>query len=118
MPCHPARARKLLKKGRASVFRKYPFTIIIHDRDEGETQDTELRIDPGSKVTGNALVVSGKNGDRCVFGLEVQHRSQEIKSNLEKRRAVRRNRRSRKTRYRASRFKNRTFEGTINIRAV
>jgi hypothetical protein len=26
MPCHPARARKLLKNGRAWVFRRYPFT--------------------------------------------------------------------------------------------
>jgi hypothetical protein len=33
-PTHPARARKLLRSGRASVFRKYPFTIILHDREE------------------------------------------------------------------------------------
>ena len=31
-PCHPARARKLLKQGRAAVLRKYPFTIILKDR--------------------------------------------------------------------------------------
>ncbi len=111
MPCHPARARRLLKTGRASVFRKYPFTIIIHDRDEGEIQDTELRIDPGSKATGCALVVSGQNGDRAVAGVEIQHRSQQIKQNLEKRRGIRRNRRNRKTRYRAPRFDNRTRPG-------
>ncbi|MEL7433840.1 MAG: RRXRR domain-containing protein, partial [Chloroflexota bacterium] len=29
MPCHPARARELLKKGKAAVFRQYPFTIIL-----------------------------------------------------------------------------------------
>jgi len=107
MPCHPARARRLLKTGRASVFRKTPFTIIIHDRDGGETQDTELRIDPGSKATGCALVVSGHNGDRAVAGIEIGHRSQQIKQNLEKRRGVRRSRRNRKTRYRAPRFNNR-----------
>ena len=32
MPCHAARARKLLKAGRAAVFRLNPFTIIMKDR--------------------------------------------------------------------------------------
>lgn len=108
MPCHPARARQLLRKGRASVFRKKPFTIIIHDREGGEVQDTELRIDPGSKTTGCALVVSGERGDKCGFALEIGHRSEQVKRELEKRRAFRRNRRSRKTRYRKPRFDNRT----------
>jgi len=30
-PTHPAKARKLLKVGRAKVFRQYPFTIIMQD---------------------------------------------------------------------------------------
>ena len=30
-PTHPAKARKLLKAGRAKVFRRYPFTIIMQD---------------------------------------------------------------------------------------
>lgn len=29
MPCHAAKARKLLKKGKAAVFRRFPFTIIL-----------------------------------------------------------------------------------------
>lgn len=51
MPCHPARARRLLSSGRASVFRRYPFTIILHDRAlvESEVQDVQVKIDPGSK---------------------------------------------------------------------
>ena len=28
-PAHPAQARKMLKAGRAKVFRRYPFTIIL-----------------------------------------------------------------------------------------
>lgn len=32
MPCHPARARKLLKAGRARVVKTYPFTIRLVDR--------------------------------------------------------------------------------------
>ncbi|MBV8611430.1 MAG: RRXRR domain-containing protein, partial [Singulisphaera sp.] len=31
-PCSPARARILLAKGRAAVFRRFPFTIILRDR--------------------------------------------------------------------------------------
>jgi len=30
-PTHPAKARKLLKAGRAKVFGRYPFTIIMQD---------------------------------------------------------------------------------------
>ena len=32
-PTHPAKARKLLKSGRAKVFRRYPFTMIMQDLD-------------------------------------------------------------------------------------
>ncbi|MGR6971129.1 RRXRR domain-containing protein [Streptomyces cynarae] len=32
MPCHPARARELLRKGRAVVARLVPFTIRLKDR--------------------------------------------------------------------------------------
>lgn len=51
MPCSPARARKLLKKGRAAVYRFAPFTIILKDRAEGEVQPVEVKVDPGSKTT-------------------------------------------------------------------
>jgi KaiC/GvpD/RAD55 family RecA-like ATPase len=30
-PTHPARARKLLKMGKAAVFKRYPFTIILKE---------------------------------------------------------------------------------------
>lgn len=54
MPCHPARARKLLSKGRAAVYRLAPFTIILHHRDDGDVQPIEFKVDPGSKTTGLA----------------------------------------------------------------
>lgn len=107
MPCHPARARRLLKEGRASVFRRQPFTIIAHDRDSGETQPLELRLDPGSKTTGFALVIRGDHCDRAVWAAELGHRSPTIKRQLDQRRTCRRARRARKTRYRAPRFNNR-----------
>ena len=55
MPCHPARARELLKKNKASVFRSVPFTIILNSREQGNLQPLELKFDPGSKKTGLAL---------------------------------------------------------------
>lgn len=64
MPCHPARARELLKRGRARVYRQKPFTIQIVDRtqEESELQPTRLKIDPGAKITGMVLVICGQNG--------------------------------------------------------
>lgn len=109
MPCFPARARKLLEKGRASVFRRYPFTIILHDRtvEESSLQDVEIKIDQGSKTTGIALVVHGNTEITVAFAAHIEHRI-DIKSKLDSRRAARRDRRQRKTRYRAPRFLNRT----------
>ncbi len=108
MPTHPARARKLLKRGKAKVFRRVPFTIMLTEREGGTTQELEHKVDPGSKTTGIALVAHHKNGKRVVFALNLEHRGQAIKDALESRRAIRRSRRSRKTRYRKPRFLNRT----------
>lgn len=109
MPCYPARAKKLLNSGRASVFRRHPFTIILHDRtvEESELQDMEIKIDQGSKTTGVALVVHGKKSSTVTLAAHIEHRTN-IKSNLDSRRAIRRSRRHRKTRYRQARFLNRT----------
>ena len=107
MPCHPARARSLLKKGKAAVLRLKPFTIVLVERDQGDTQPLELKFDAGSKVTGIALVVKGKNGCKVVWAANLHHRGQRIRDALLSRRAIRRSRRNRKTRYRAPRFLNR-----------
>jgi hypothetical protein len=106
-PCHPARARKLLDKGRAAVFRRFPFTIILKDRtvEESAVHEHRIKIDPGSKTTGVA-VVQEENG-QVVFAAEIEHRGEKIKASMESRKALRRNRRSRKTRYRKQRFNNR-----------
>lgn len=104
MPCHPARCRELLDKGRAKVFRRYPFTIILTERQGGETQDVELKLDPGSKTTGIAIVANKK----VVWAANLKHKGLQIKRSLDKRRAARRSRRNRKTRYRKPRFLNRT----------
>ena len=57
-PCHPARARQLLKARRAAIFRQRPFTIILSDRtiEESTVHPHRVKIDPGSTTTGLALV--------------------------------------------------------------
>lgn len=108
-PCQPARARELLNKGKASVFRRYPFTIILNYIPEGPIKsDFDLRLDPGSKTTGIAVVGQGKRGERCVIGINLHHRGEWIKKKLQDRAVCRRSRRSRNTRYRPMRFLNRT----------
>ena len=103
-PCTPGVARSLLKAGKAAVFRQYPFTIILKKEVNDDVKHCQLKIDPGSKTTGLAIVQGGK----VVWGAELTHRGQVIKNSLESRRSVRRGRRGRKTRYRQPRFLNRT----------
>jgi hypothetical protein len=105
-PCHPAVARKLLARGKAAVLRRYPFTIVLHRGVERPVvRPLRLKLDPGSRVTGIAIVDAAAG--RVVFAAEVEHRGVAVRSALGKRRALRRCRRHRKTRYRAPRFQNR-----------
>ena len=107
MPCHPARARQLLKQGRAVIHRTMPFVIRLKEREAGATQPLRLKIDPGSKVTGIALVRETPSADAMVLGLmELKHRGWQISEALTARRNMRRRRRS-QLRYRAPRFLNR-----------
>ena len=105
IPCHPARARKLLSQKRAAVYKRFPFTIVLKEETATDVvQQHRLKIDPGAKTTGLALL----QGERVIWAAEVEHRGFQIKDALESRRALRRGRRSRKTRYRKPRFLNRT----------
>ena len=109
MPTRPKRARDLLKSGRADVFCSNPFTIRLLDREGGDTQPVELKLDPGSKTTGVALVLQGKKrGWFAIAAWELTHRGQAIRDALLSRSQLRRGRRGRKTRYRPARFSNRT----------
>ena len=105
--CHPGVARRLLKAGKAAVYRAYPFTIILKQEVIApEMQTYQLKLDPGSKHTGVAIV--NQETGEVVFAAEIEHRGQAIKASLDSRRGVRRGRRARKTRYRKPRFNNRT----------
>jgi hypothetical protein len=50
-PCKPATARKLLEAGKAAIYRKFPFTIVLKKVVTATPELIQLKIDPGSKVT-------------------------------------------------------------------
>ena len=130
-PVHPGRARFLLRAGHAAVLRRYPFTLILHDpRPDDPVHPLRLKLDPGSKTMGFAIVtephhlaspeaeevvVQESAGvpepaapiGQVVWAAELTHRGQQLKRNLDQRRACRRSRRSRHTRYRVCRSDNR-----------
>ncbi|KLR58012.1 RNA-guided endonuclease IscB [Diaphorobacter sp. J5-51] len=107
MPCHPARARQLLRQGKAVVHRTMPLVIRLKDRLEGDTQPVRLKLDPGSKGTGLALVREQPSGTLAVLHLfELAHRGRQISEALTARRQMRRRRRG-NLRHRAPRFMNR-----------
>jgi len=65
MPCSEKRARLLLDRGRARIHRMVPFTIRLVDRvvEDSTLQPIRLKLDPGSKTTGMALVREKQTGD-------------------------------------------------------
>ena len=106
-PIHPAQARQLLSHKKAAIFRRFPFTLILKESHPDSTvSKLRLKIDPGAKHTGIALV-NDANGE-VVFAAELKHRGLAIRDALTSRRQLRRSRRNRKTRYRQPRFLNRT----------
>ena len=106
MPCSPKRARLLLKSQEATLFRRNPFTILLKNREGGKVQRVELKLDPGSQVSGIALVADFKRGETLIWAGHLEHRGHLIKARLEAP-SLRRTRRNRKTRYRKARFNNR-----------
>nr|DAX81628.1 MAG TPA: RRXRR protein [Bacteriophage sp.] len=100
------KARILLRNNLAVIHKVYPFTIRLIDNSCGSRNRAyTVKFDPGSKHTGIAIV---DNTNKVVMLAELEHRGHLIKRNLDKRRAVRRSRRQRNTRYRPARFLNRT----------
>jgi len=107
---HPQEAAHALHtvEGKAAVFRRQPFTIILNYDVAPSPVRVEFKADPGSRTTGLALVAEfAKRGRTVIFAANLHHRGQAIRANLESRRSRRRGRRGRKTRYRKARFLNR-----------
>ena len=119
MPCTEKRARLLLQRGRARVHRLVPFVIRLVDLQAADCsfQPLRVKIDPGSKHTGLALVRDAEQTDTAtgkiqrgvhVLNLfELVHRGHHISEALTAR-SAKRGRRRGSLRYRAPRFLNRT----------
>ena len=107
MPCSEKRARLLLNRGRARVHKMYPFTIRLIDRETGQLQPLQLKLDPGSKQTGIAIVREADVTANVVALIELKHRGTAIRKALKQRSDFRRRRRSANLRYHAPRFDNR-----------
>ena len=72
-PCFAGKARRLLAEGKAAVYRRYPFTIILHcEVEKSDPQPLRFKIDPGATTSGFALV-NDQTGE-VVWAAELQHR--------------------------------------------
>ncbi|WP_059103242.1 RNA-guided endonuclease IscB [Shouchella shacheensis] len=102
MPTTPQKAKKLLKQGKANVYKLTPFTVQLQYPTGENKQDISLGVDAGTKNIG----LSATTEDNVLFEGEVKLRT-DIQELLATRRSARSVRRSRKTRYRQPRFLNR-----------
>lgn len=70
MPCSPAKARHMLKAGKAVVARRTPFTIKLTIATGETKQDVTLGVDAGAKYVG----ISATTEKEEVFASEVELR--------------------------------------------
>ena len=93
MPCHPARARELVRKGRAvRRFNRGIFYIRLVDRGDGDTQEVAVGVDPGSKQEGFTV----KSEAHTYLNVQAEAVTW-VGKHVAQRRMLRRSRRSRKT---------------------
>ena len=102
MPCHPARARILLRQRKAKVVQKTPFTIQLLYGSSGYKQPVALGVKSGYQY----IRLSAVTSKREIYAAEIELRK-DISKLLTERSQYRRNRRYRKSRYRKPRFLNR-----------
>ena len=102
MPTNEYRARRLLKSGRAEIYKYRPFTIRLLYREDDATQKIEYSSDTGYQTAG----VSIKSEKHEFVHVEFTMLRDETERHND-RRKYRRTRRNR-LRYRKSRFSNRT----------
>lgn len=104
LPCSNARGRLLLREGKAKVVSRFPFVIKLNYFVESvPSKELVLKVDTGSSNVG--VAVCDEEGSVYFMG-EVKLRN-DIKTNMDRRRMYRRNRRKRNCRYRKPRFLNR-----------
>lgn len=101
-----AHLRRLMEKHQAVIYRKYPCVAILTKRDARDFKDIRsfrIKIDPGAKYTGIS-VVCNETGEVMLF-MQIEHRGEQVKANLDTRKAARHNRRNRETEYRRCKYK-------------
>lgn len=99
-----AKVRMLLKSGKAKVVKRTPFTIQLTGTSKTFTQEVTLGVDAGSKHVG----LSASTAKKELFSAELRLRN-DVVDLMSSRRALRRSRRNRTTRYRQARFNNRVY---------
>jgi DNA-binding transcriptional LysR family regulator len=100
LPTHSARARRLLETHKAVVLQMVPFTIQLTHVVENPIGGLAVGIDDGAVTVGIAVV--NEHSQEVIFSGEIVLR-QDVSRLMEKRKNLRRSRRSRKTRYRQPR---------------
>lgn len=110
LPCHPARARKLLREGKAIIKTVVPYTIQLCKVVNNLIGSFTVGIDDGAKEVGVAVV--NENTKEVVFKGIIKLR-QDVSRKMLQRRQYRRIRRTRNLRYREARFNNRGTPGWI-----
>lgn len=111
-PCHPRRAKSLVKADKARFQHRSGIRHIVLFKSKipklKHAAKLQLRLDPGSEHTGIAVSREHLDGSRSVLMcIELQHRGKAIKSAMLDRARHRNNRRHR-LHYREPRFDNRT----------
>jgi hypothetical protein len=102
LPTCEARARILLRQGKAEVYSVLPFTIRLKRVIENPVGGFKVGIDDGAKVVGISIAYKKK----VVFAGNLQLR-QDVSRKMLQRLQYRRTRRNRKLRHRKARFLNR-----------
>ena len=99
MPCHPARARELVRKGKAvRRFNRGLFYIQLTVREDGDIQPVAVGIDPGSKKEG----ITVKSEAHTYLNIQADAVDW-VKGAVKTRQQMRRTRRYRKTPCRGNR---------------
>jgi len=115
MPCKEAKARHLLKSGKARVLLRCPFTICLNWECEEGVQEVVASLITSSSEVGVAVK---RDSGECLYAAEIELRQNVTRATVQivkgkkkkvsRRMQYRRPRRNRKTRYRQCRNRNRT----------
>ena len=108
LPTCGARARILLKNGKAKMYSVIPFTIQLNRKIDNPVGGFKVGVDDGAKAVG----ISVAHEDKVVFAGNIKLR-QDVHRKMLQRSEYRRTRRSRNLRHRKARFLNRGRKGWL-----